>query len=84
MRIVTASIGVSSESTAPLERALQRIGAPFVTLDVGDAAVRALYEAKVLLVRPDGHVAWRGDSTSHDPDVVAAMAAGHLARVGRP
>jgi FAD-dependent monooxygenase len=51
---------------------------------VTDAAIRALYDANIILVRPDGHVSWRGHSTPRDPDAVAAMATGHLARAGRP
>ena len=35
---------------------------PVEVVDIGDAAVRALYRADLVLVRPDGHVAWRGDA----------------------
>ena len=35
-----------------------------VTIDEPDAA--ALYERKLALVRPDGHVAWRGDALPRD------------------
>jgi len=34
---------------------------PLEVVDIGDTATRALYGADVVLVRPDGHVAWRGD-----------------------
>ena len=37
----------------------------FTAID-NDAAAR-LYERKLVLVRPDGHVAWRGDRTPDDP-----------------
>lgn len=34
---------------------------PLEVVDLDDADVRALYGRKLVLVRPDGHVAWRGD-----------------------
>ena len=38
--------------------------APLTTVMVDDPAVAAIYEAKLVLVRPDTHVAWRGDACS--------------------
>jgi 2-polyprenyl-6-methoxyphenol hydroxylase-like FAD-dependent oxidoreductase len=37
---------------------------------VGEAAVAAAYGAALVLVRPDGHVAWRGDAAPADPGPV--------------
>ena len=35
-----------------------------------------LYEKRLVLVRPDGHVCWRGDALPDDPEAVAARVTG--------
>jgi len=35
---------------------------PFEVFALDDPKVREIYERKFVLVRPDGHVAWRGDA----------------------
>ena len=35
---------------------------PFQVIDINDPKITDLYERKLALVRPDGHVAWRGDT----------------------
>jgi 2-polyprenyl-6-methoxyphenol hydroxylase-like FAD-dependent oxidoreductase len=44
------------------------------TLD--EPAVAALYEKRHVLVRPDGHVAWRGDDLPVDPSALLATISG--------
>jgi 2-polyprenyl-6-methoxyphenol hydroxylase-like FAD-dependent oxidoreductase len=36
-------------------------------VDIGDRDIAALYERALVLVRPDGHVCWRGDVLDIDP-----------------
>ena len=47
---------------APLQRAADRAGVPLSVLDLDPASLSATYDAPLILVRPDQHVAWRGQS----------------------
>ena len=49
-----------------LERAATRIGAPLQIIDIDQPEIAELYERRLVMVRPDGHVAWRGDSVPAD------------------
>ena len=40
---------------------------PLEVADVDAPEIAALYERRLVLVRPDGHVAWRGDTAPADP-----------------
>ena len=65
--------------TAALERALRATGAPLAVLDIDDETARAIYARDLLLVRPDLHVAWRGDQTPEEPERLAAIVTGRIA-----
>jgi hypothetical protein len=64
-------------ATVALERAFAALGAPLQVLDIADAAPRDIYGCDLLLLRPDMHVAWRGNALPPEPDGLAAMATGH-------
>jgi hypothetical protein len=53
--------GRSSDLSEMVETA-RAAGLPLTVCDIDEAPVAALYERKYVLVRPDGHVAWRSDS----------------------
>jgi 2-polyprenyl-6-methoxyphenol hydroxylase-like FAD-dependent oxidoreductase len=54
-------------STAALERAAAVRGVPLSIAGLDDEPeAAALYERRLVLVRPDGHVAWRGDTVPAD------------------
>jgi 2-polyprenyl-6-methoxyphenol hydroxylase-like FAD-dependent oxidoreductase len=44
-----------------LEEAARACGVPLTLVDLAHRDAARLYERKLVLVRPDGHVAWRGD-----------------------
>jgi len=60
-------LGGTRADTTPLERAFRSFGAPLVVLDVPDELVRDVYGFDLVLVRPDLHVAWRGNRLPQEP-----------------
>lgn len=56
-----------SHGTGTFERAARDRGIPLSVVRVGDVRANELYERSLTLVRPDGHVAWRGDTAPRDP-----------------
>ena len=70
-------LGRTRADTSGLEQALRATGAPFATLTVDDAVARDLYGYDLILVRPDMHVAWRGNAPPAEPAQLAALVTGH-------
>ena len=68
--------------------AMRELGAPFSVLELADDNARAVYGCDLLLLRPDMHVAWRGNAPPADPRLVARIVTGHAAgsdrQTGRP
>lgn len=52
---------------APIERAAHARGVPLASVAIDEPQAAALYERRLVLVRPDGHVAWRADALPDDP-----------------
>ena len=65
------ALGADPPETAPLLEAARTAGVPMTETALSDPALAGLYEARLALIRPDGHVAWRGDACPADP--AAAM-----------
>ena len=55
-------LGADAPDAAPLADAAAARGVPFAAHAVADPCARALCGRALVLVRPDGHVAWRGDT----------------------
>jgi len=66
-----------SHETAALEKAFRAGSVPFGVLHVASEAARAIYERDLILLRPDMHVVWRGNSPPDNPAELASLAAGH-------
>ena len=58
---VLLRFGSEAPEAEALVEAARRRGVPLDVVLIADAAVARLYERKLVLVRPDGHVAWRAD-----------------------
>ncbi len=68
--IVLLCFAGARERAAPLVRAAERQRVPLRTVAIEDPAVAALYGTALVLVRPDAHVAWRGDEAPSAPDAI--------------
>jgi hypothetical protein len=63
-------LGEAAPQPSAFERAFAERGVPLTTVRIDDPAIASLYERALVLVRPDGHVAWRGDAVPTDPLVI--------------
>lgn len=53
-----------------IEAVARARGVPLTTVDMDEPEAASLYERRMVLVRPDGHVAWRSDAS---PDNAVAL-----------
>jgi 2-polyprenyl-6-methoxyphenol hydroxylase-like FAD-dependent oxidoreductase len=67
----------SDQDAQGLAQAFQSLHAPFRILDLRDERARELYGRDLLLLRPDLHVAWRGNRMPDEPSQLAKMATGN-------
>jgi 2-polyprenyl-6-methoxyphenol hydroxylase-like FAD-dependent oxidoreductase len=63
---VLLRLGADAADASPFVSAAARRGVPLQVVDLDAADVLAAYQAKLVLVRPDGHVAWRGHEAPQD------------------
>ena len=59
-----------------LREAAETGGVPFTCVALDDPEILALYERRLVLVRPDGHVAWRDDAPPADPAALMSRVCG--------
>jgi 2-polyprenyl-6-methoxyphenol hydroxylase-like FAD-dependent oxidoreductase len=70
-------MGSKVEVVDAIVAAFKQIGAPISVLDFPEDRFRALYGCDYFLVRPDLHIAWRGNELPADPAKLAAVATGY-------
>jgi 2-polyprenyl-6-methoxyphenol hydroxylase-like FAD-dependent oxidoreductase len=63
---VLARFGPSAPDGAAIAVAAARRGVPLRSVTIEEPEAADIYERKLVLVRPDGHVAWRGDKPPAD------------------
>jgi 2-polyprenyl-6-methoxyphenol hydroxylase-like FAD-dependent oxidoreductase len=59
-------VAVDRVDSASWEKAAEALGIPLLVLQLGRPDLLPIYERNLLLVRPDQHVAWRGDGLPSD------------------
>ena len=67
---------VNDADSGPIERAAGDLGIPLAVVRLHRPDLLPIYERNLLLVRPDQHVAWRGDELPSDPHAILALVTG--------
>jgi len=70
-------LGGTDTDTSDLEAAIRALNAPFDVLAVNDDVARDVYGYDLILLRPDMHIAWRGNAPPAVPEQLAALVTGH-------
>jgi hypothetical protein len=61
------AFGGAAGVASPIAAAARSRGVPLEIVAIDDPAIAKLYERRLVLVRPDGHVSWRSDVPPTDP-----------------
>jgi 2-polyprenyl-6-methoxyphenol hydroxylase-like FAD-dependent oxidoreductase len=77
---VLLRLGNAPPDTGRLEAAARKFQIPLTAVALPDPAVMQCYQRRLVLVRPDGHVAWRADAVPPDADAVINRIRGATAR----
>jgi 2-polyprenyl-6-methoxyphenol hydroxylase-like FAD-dependent oxidoreductase len=67
---VLLRLGPNAPTGEGLQQAAADAGMPLEVVALAEPDVLAAYERRLVLVRPDGHVAWRDDAEPRDPRAV--------------
>ena len=75
---VLLRFGPESPRPEPLANAFAAHGVPLDVATIEDPDIARLFERRLVLVRPDGHVAWRADVIPDDPGAIVDRLRGSL------
>jgi NAD(P)H-hydrate repair Nnr-like enzyme with NAD(P)H-hydrate epimerase domain len=67
---VLLRLGTDAPAGNALRTAAEQRNVPLEIVTLVDPQVIAAYERRLVLVRPDGHVAWRSDTEPENADIV--------------
>lgn len=70
--------GAATTAAGSLQQALSVRKIPFDVVELGEPHIAELYEQPLVLVRPDGHVAWRGNTVDDAGEIVDTIRGGSL------
>jgi 2-polyprenyl-6-methoxyphenol hydroxylase-like FAD-dependent oxidoreductase len=73
---VLLRMGADAPDGTAIEEAFRQRNVPLKTVPIANPEIVKLYAKKLVLVRPDGHVAWRADDLPQDPLVLADFVRG--------
>jgi hypothetical protein len=71
--MVLLRLGAGAPDVDPLVRAAQQRRVPLEVVSIDEPAVTSAYERRLVMVRPDGHVAWRGDEIGDASAIIDAV-----------
>ena len=71
------NLGGSQATLPTLCQSFKEFGAQLDVVQIDSTPARAIYGHELVLVRPDLHVVWRGNSIPRDHRSIAMMATGH-------
>ena len=73
---VLLDFGATPHDVAHFAQAAASTATPLEVVPIADPAIARLYERRLVLVRPDGHVAWRSDTADREPREILDIVCG--------
>jgi hypothetical protein len=80
-RFVLLRFGSDAPNTDAFRDTFAKSGVPLDIVSISDPEIAQLYERRLVLVRPDGHVAWRSDSLPVDASAIVDVVRGAALKV---